>query len=725
MCALVALLSGCSSSEGGGGGPGDGADDESDAGDGDADDSDDEDDEQAVEDAGSDAALGPCDAGQTENCVITEPEPTCGDGLINVPGEQCDDRNLDSDDGCTATCMRDPDYACPVPGEPCVYTVECGDEKVGGDETCDDGDTAAGDGCDASCKLEPGWTCPVIGLRCQAASCGDGIVAGFEECDFLASSAGCSDCRIEPGYDCDATGCAVTVCGDGVVERGEQCDPAVEAVDTPFDGCFACKKEPACSDGVCTPVCGDGQRFADEPCDDGNVQNGDGCSDACAVEDAFACTDLSADPPAQVHLPVIYRDFIGKDRNTAATAGCEDPVAVPATTNPCYHIDFNRLSGSIRLGVLESELDASGRPVYVCPDPQTSCAQNPGHVANGGRFTFNGPEAFSAWYDSSSPQARQVIGEVGLDRDTASGQYVFDSAPAGGFYPLDNLGWVLDGKESSTSDCNGNAGRNVSFTSETHFWFEYQGSESFAFNGDDDLWVFVNGKLLLDLGGLHGPRSASFTLGASGDPLEGSATVTNTEASANPFDVALGLTLGGVYEVSMFHAERNECGSNFKVTLKDFNRPKSECKSTCGDGELASDELCDEGDANADPPPYEGCSEDCKTRGHYCGDGVHDGADGEACDDGSNVTVYGEGTACAPGCKLPAFCGDGVVQSAFGEKCDDATNGGAYGECAPGCVLGPRCGDRAVQAEGGEECDDGNLENYDGCNVNCKDEIIL
>ena len=43
---------------------------------------------------------------------------------------------------------------------------------------------------------------------------------------------------------------------------------------------------------------------------------------------------------------------------------------------------------------------------------------------------------------------------------------------------------------------------NVSFTTETHFWFEYQGGEQFAFSGDDDTWVFVNKTLAVDLGGL-------------------------------------------------------------------------------------------------------------------------------------------------------------------------------------------------------------------------------
>ena len=52
----------------------------------------------------------------------------------------------------------------------------------------------------------------------------------------------------------------------------------------------------------------------------------------------------------------------------------------------------------------------------------------------------------------------------------------------------------------------------------------------------------------------------------------------------------LGLVVGKVYEVVMFQAERNQCGSNFGVTLKNFGKPKSTCSSTCGDAIVAADE---------------------------------------------------------------------------------------------------------------------------------------
>jgi cysteine-rich repeat protein len=80
----------------------------------------------------------------------------------------------------------------------------------------------------------------------------------------------------------------------------------------------------------------------------------------------------------------------------------------------------------------------------------------------------------------------------------------------------------------------------------------------------------------------------------------------------------------------MFQAERNACGSNFRITLKDFGKPKSSCASTCGDGVVASDELCDDGKNDGS---YGGCMPGCKARGPYCGDGKLDAK--EACDDGN------------------------------------------------------------------------------------------
>lgn len=510
-------------------------------------------------------------------------------------------------------------------GGPVVVAPRCGNGRIEEKEGCDDGNVAPGDGCDATCNVEVGWTCPTAGLRCEAAACGDGVVAGKEECDFPPNAPvqGCSaTCRIEPGFDCDPKTlvCSAVVCGDGKVQRGESCE---DGNDLPFDGCFACQKEPVCANGVCQASCGDGQRFANEACDDGNTRNGDGCSATCQIETGYACADVVGAPPETITLPVLARDFVGVGNTAGGSTG---------------HLDFNGLGGSGVLGIVEGTLAANGRMVLSCPG--NDCTQNPGYLYVNGRRNISSKENFDQWY---TPVANVNVAKAltfALARKP-NGTYSWDSADAaanGGKTYFDPFGpaggWIAQGKEVAVCD----PARNVSFTSETHFWFEYQGGETFDFAGDDDTWVFVNRKLVIDLGGLHTPLQGSFTL----DAANGSASFTSSLQPGGG-TVALGLVKGGTYEVVMFQAERNQCGSNFKVTLKDFNRPKSACASTCGDGIVASDELCDDGKNDGS---YGGCMPGCKARGPYCGDGLlHPSED---CDDGN----IDNGDACTTTCKV-------------------------------------------------------------------------
>lgn len=92
----------------------------------------------------------------------------------------------------------------------------------------------------------------------------------------------------------------------------------------------------------------------------------------------------------------------------------------------------------------------------------------------------------------------------------------------------------------------------------------------FNFSGDDDVWVFIDGKLALDVGGAHSPAEGTLNFAT----LE--ATVSDVKASAgdgSPTTVT-NFTLEGdktaEHTLTMFYMERGMWESNMKVT---FNFP--------------------------------------------------------------------------------------------------------------------------------------------------------
>jgi fibro-slime domain-containing protein len=500
-----------------------------------------------------------------------DPKTGDGDDDSDAPDDSDGDNdNNDNDDG------DDSDYE------------TCGDGHLKeGVETCDDGNTDAGDGCDSTCMIERGWQCPAAGLACVAAQCGDGIVAGVgalgEQCDDRGDKPGdgCSpDCKVEAGWACDAEGCHRTVCGDGVVEGSEACE---DGNDDPFDACGACQARPKCGIGPCEVVCGDGILFPEEACEDGNTLDGDGCSSKCKIEDGWTCklnTQVLGDT---LTVPALFRDFIA-----VAAVGHEAQ----------RHLDFYETVGSqgVSPGIVGDTLAADGKPSYtgVC-EKGKEAATCKGEGARGSWQTHSA-DLFTQWYHGG-PLASPYASTLTLTRTGAGGTYSFIS-PASGFFPVDGEGWFKTGEEVADGGCSGS--HNFGFTSEVRDSFVFRGGEVLSFSGDDDVWVFIGGKLALDLGGVHGETAATITLAADGTAAcSGGACTQNSRA--------LGLEVGRVYEIALFHAERRGCGANFRLDLTGFERARSNCQELCGDGVVTQGEQCDDGNRIDD----DDCSNAC------------------------------------------------------------------------------------------------------------------
>jgi fibro-slime domain-containing protein len=458
---------------------------------------------------------------------------TCGNGVVE-PGEACDDGQHNGlfygdGTGCSKTCGLEPRCR-DENGVTGACSTACGDGNVDEGEACDDGNRQNHDGCSQDCRVEPGFTCtetesldtepcpsnpalqclvlPTIYRDFDPTTNPDFFFYGKNSVTCIPDASGTTPAATAAGGACPATD-----------EAGPCAGLASATLDS--DG-----KPAAGTTALCRCV------FTDH-------------DDTGLITDSPSCS--RADGSTRHHIDTVITS-VNDIKQWYAGDGLRSTLEL-AQSGSQY-----RFASSV-MGA-----PAGSAGTTIADDIHANCLGTARPLESGlfpfdASVTGNGSGAGTKYCNLWPYWALGTSGSSCATGASLTVKSQWDPLAAYDNCPMTGTGGAVPKSDGTGTPLQGQF-HDFYFTSETRYLFRYSGSLALAFAASDDVWVYVNGLLVLDLGSTDQRAQASVSVAP---------------------DAAGGLELGKIYELAVFHANRQPVASDFELTLPALARLRSTC----------------------------------------------------------------------------------------------------------------------------------------------------